>query len=147
MNQLVLDTTGTPVTLPESQKGGYIAELKPLSVDVEMVTGRLVRELRGNVWVLRYRYGYFTDQMRNSVLSACEKGRGQAITCLFLPPHSEQMITSKFMVTELTYPKFMWSRQVMGEIVDEDGEPIETLVPVPMWGDFSVELREVKPSD
>ena len=27
MNQLVLDTTGTPVTLPESQKGGYIAEL------------------------------------------------------------------------------------------------------------------------
>ena len=127
MNQLVLDTTGTPVTLPESQKGGYIAELKPLSVDVEMVTGRIVRELRGNVWVLRYQYGYFTDQMRNSVLSACEKGRGQAITCLFLPPHSEQMITSKFMIT--------------------DGEPIETLVPVPMWGDFSVELREVKPSD
>lgn len=74
MNQLVLDTTGTPVTLPESQKGGYIAELKPLSVDVEMVTGRIVRELRGNVWVLRYQYGYFTDQMRNSVLSACEKG-------------------------------------------------------------------------
>ena len=37
------------------------------------------------------------------------------------------------MITELTYPKFMWSRQVMGEIVDEDGEPIETLVPVPMW--------------
>ena len=35
----------------------------------------------------------------------------------------------------------------MGEIVDEDGEPIETLVPVPMWGDFSVGLREVKPSD
>ena len=65
-------------------KGGYIAELKPLSVDVEMVTGRIVRELRGNVWVLRYQYGYFTDQMRNSVLSACEKGEDRPLhVCSF----------------------------------------------------------------
>nr|DAP52189.1 MAG TPA: hypothetical protein [Caudoviricetes sp.] len=146
MTQLILDTTGTPVTMPESQKDGYRAELQPLSVDVEMVSGRIVRELRGNVWVISYQYGYFSDEMKQSVLSVCEKGRGQAITCVFLPPHSEQMITSDFLVTKLTYPKFMWSRQIMGEVAGDKGETIETLVPVPVWGDFGVELREVKPS-
>lgn len=147
MTQLILDTTGTPVTLPESRNGGYTAERKPLSVEVEMITGRMVRELRGNVWVITYQYGYFNDTDKTKVISACEKGKRQSITCAFLPPDSNTMIMSEFLVTSFTYPKFIWSRQVMGEVEDDEGETMESLIPVPMWGDFSVELREVEPSD
>lgn len=135
MTQLILDVDGSAVSLPESKKGGYRARKEPLSQDVQMISGRLVRELRGNVWKIAYQYGYLDDATKNLVLAACEKGRGQAIRCGFLPPDSAEALTySDFFVTSFTYPKFMWSRGT--------GES-----PVPMWADFSVELREVKPND
>lgn len=133
--QLILDTDGTNLILPESRKGGYTAELSPLSEDVEMVTGRLVRELRGNVWIIGYQYGYFPDEMKNRVISVCRKGQRTPITCAFLPPDSDGTLSrSLFWVTKFTYPKFYWSR-------DDHGKP------VPLWGDFSLTLREVEPSD
>lgn len=131
MIQLILDSSGYNIELPESIKGGYKAEKRPLSVDVDMVTGRMVRELRGNVWILSYQYGYFDPQTKNAVIAACEKGRGTPINCGFLPPDSEGVLAySNFFVTGFTYPKFMWGSA---------GKPL--------WADFSVELREVKPSD
>lgn len=140
MTQLILDTEGYDIALPESRKGGYHAEKQPLSVDVEMVSGRIVRELRGNVWYITYQYGYFDDAMKNNVIAACEKGRRQAIICGFLPPDSSggELSYSQFLVMEFRYPTFMWSRPSLFS---------EGSVPIPMWGDFSVELREVKPSD
>lgn len=131
MTQLILDATEYNVTLPESRKGGYTIESQPLSVDVEMVSGRMVRELRGNVWVIKYQYGYFDDVMKNKVLAACEKGKRTPILCGFLPQESQAELTySDFIVMSLTRPKFMWSTS---------GNPL--------WGDFQVELREVKPHD
>lgn len=139
MTQLILDTEGYNITLPESIKGGYTVERRPLSVDVEMVTGRVVRELRGSVWVLSYQYGYFSDADKNALIAACEKGRAQAITCGFLTPESSGALTySQFIVTNFKYPTFFWSRTA-----EKNG----TAATVPMWGDFTVELREVKPSD
>ena len=139
MTQLMLDPDGYNISLPESRRGGYTAELRPLSVDVEMVTGRMVRELRGNVWYITYQYGFFNDSEKNNVIAACKKGQSEAIQCGFLPPNSSGSLTySNFLVTSFTYPKFMWSRMV---------DNTENSVPVPMWGDFSMELREVKPSD
>lgn len=131
MTQLILDTLEYNISLPESKKGGYTATLQPLSVDVEMVTGRMVRELRGNVWVITYQYGFLDDAMKSKVLSAIEKGKRQSIQCGFLPPYSDDVLTySDFIVTNFSYPIFMWST---------DGKPL--------WADFSVELREVQPSD
>lgn len=131
MTQLILDTLEYNISLPESKKGGYTATLQPLSVDVEMVTGRMVRELRGNVWVVTYQYGFFDDALKSKVLFAIEKGKRQSIQCGFLPPNSEDVLTySDFIVTNFSYPIFMWST---------DGKPL--------WADFSFELREVKPSD
>lgn len=135
MDQLILDTTGGAVILPESRKGGYTAQFAPLHEDVEMISGRLVRELRGNVWKLGYQYGYFTTEMKNRVIAACEKGKREPITCAFLTPDSEgELSFSRFWVMEFNYPKFFWSR-------DDKGTP------VPLWGDFSLSLREVKPGD
>ena len=139
MTQLILDTEGYNLSLPESQKGGYAIEKQPLSVDVDMVTGRIVRELRGNVWHISYQYGFFSDTEKNTLIAACRKGQKQAIRCGFLPPDSTGALTySNFLVIGFSYPKFMWSRLVEGE---------EGSVPAPMWADFSLELREVKPSD
>ena len=134
MTQLILDTDGYNISLPESRKDGYHAERSPLSQDVEMVTGRIVRELRGNVWIIRYQYGYFSDTEKNKLIAVAEKGKSQAITCGFLPPESSGELTySEFLVTNFQYPKFMWSTTGTS--------------PKPIWGDFSVELREVNPSD
>lgn len=139
MTQLILDTDGYNIVLPESRNGGYTAEKQPLSVDVEMVTGRMVKELRGNVWYITYQYGYLTDTEKNNFISACQKGQRQTINCGFLPPNSSGTLSySGFLVVSFTYPKFMWSR-----MVGTDGNS----APVPMWGDFALELREVRPSD
>ncbi len=135
MDQLILDTNGYSVVLPESQKDGYKAQFTPLYEDVEMITGRLVRELRGNVWAIGYQYGYFPDAMKRRVIAACEKGKREPIRCAFLKPDSDgELAQSRFWVTKFDYPKFFWSR-------DGNGRPI------PMWGDFSLTLREVKPGD
>lgn len=140
MTQLILDSNGAAVQLPESKKGGYTAQESELSVDVEMVSGRTVREVRGAVWVLSYQYGYLTTEQKDKVLAACQKGARGTIQCGFLTQESNDgaLQYSDFIVTSFTRPKFMWSR-----IISADGE--ETTIP--MWADFKVDLREVRPHD
>lgn len=130
MTQLILDVAGMGVALPESIKGGYTAFEEDLTVEVEMISGRLVKELRGKIWRVNYQYGFFNDADRARVVSACRSGRNSPIICTFLQPETENTITSTFFVTAFTEPKFMWSA---------DGKP--------MWADFSVSLREVRPHD
>ena len=131
MTQLILDTTGYNVQLPESQKGGYTADEQPLSRSIEMISGRTVKEVRGNVWVISYQFGYFDGEMKNNVLATLKKGEKEPITCGFLPQESsEELSYSEFFVTSYTRPKFMWSN---------NGKPL--------WGDYRIELREVKPHD
>lgn len=140
MTQLILDTAEYNISLQESKKGGYTASREPLAEEIIMISGRIVRELRGNVWTISYQYGYFNDETKNNVIAACEKGRKQVINCGFLPPESSGALTySDFIVTSFTYPKFIWSRTDVGA----DGN----YTPVPLWGDFSVSLREVRPHD
>ena len=130
MNQLILDTGGYAVLLPESRKGGYTAYEETLSVDLTMIPGNMVKEVRGSVWHVNYQYGFFSDEMKNRVIAACRKGRTEPILCSFLPPEQTELVSAEFFVTAFTAPKFMWSRE---------GKPL--------WADFSVELREVEPHD
>jgi hypothetical protein len=100
-----------------------------------MVTGRMVRELKGTVWRLSYQYGYFDQATMKKIIEVCEKGQNTPITCGFLPQGSDAELTySDFWVESYERPKFYWSRS-------ENGETI------PMWGGFAVELREVEPND
>lgn len=127
MTQLILDVGGVAIALPETRKGAYRAWEEDLSVEAVMISGRMVRELRGVVWRAAYQYGWFNDADRARVIAACRKGRREPILCSFLPPEGGEMQTSSFFVTACTEPKFMWSAE---------GAPI--------WADFSVELREVR---
>ena len=119
------------MVLPESIKGGYSIRSVPLSVDVEMASGLTVRELRGNVWEISYQFGYFNDEDKNRFIQNCELGKSQPIVCGFLVPESDGGLrSSSFWVMDYKNPTFGWSRQ---------GNPI--------WADFSVSLREVRPHD
>lgn len=135
MTPLILDMGGLEVALPESRNGGYRAELTPLSVDVEMISGRLTREKRGSVWMIEYKYDYFKEEMKRQVIAACRKGQGQPIPCAFLEPDGgTAMRQGRFWVTGFQHPKFMW------------GKPGKNGISTPLWGGFKVTLREVKPS-
>ena len=134
MTQLVLDVGGYAIALPESQKQGYTVDEETLSQDLIMIPGNMVKEIRGDVWVITYQYGYFNDTDKDRVIAACKKGKKEPILCTFLIPESNKTITSTFFVTSFTRPRFMWSRNAKGETV-------------PMWGDFNVSLREVDPHD
>lgn len=129
MTQLILDTSGFNLVLPESQKGGYRAYEEDLSVEKQMISGRLVKELVGTVWRIEYQYGFFSGEEKDAVIAACQKGRREPIECAFLPPSGQnEMIAGTFFVTEFSSPKFMWS---------SDGKAL--------WADFSLSLREVSP--
>ena len=136
MIQLILDVGGESISLPESKNGGYTIKEETLSESIPMISGRTVREYRGKVWVASYQYGYFNDADMKRVVAACEKGMKQSISCCVMTHESNELVTSKFIVTSFERPKFMWSR-----IITESG--VEKAIP--MWANFSVNLREVKP--
>lgn len=136
MIQMILDVGGYAVAMPESKNGGYTIKEETLSESIQMISGRTVREYRGKVWVASYQYGYFNDSDMQRVIAACEKGMKRSILCSVLTHENADLITTNFIVTSFERPKFMWSR-----IVTESGEEKT----VPMWADFSVSLREVKP--
>lgn len=139
MTQLILDNDGAAVVLPEAQKRGYKARRQAYHQDVKMVSQRLVRELGGMIWIVEYQYGFFDTDLKKAVLEACEKGMREPIVCGFLEPKSEgELNFSRFWVEDFKTPDFMWS-------VTRREDGIE--VPVPMWADFSLTLREVEPSD
>ena len=136
MTQLILDIGGEALVMPESQKNGYTVHEEPLSQSIDMISGRRVREYRGMVWVVTYQYGYLSDAERIKFLNICRKGTISTIDCNILTPNTDEMVTSTFMVTSYREPKFAW-----GRIITEDGKEKT----VPLWGDYSIELREVKP--
>lgn len=138
MKQLILDMEENLLVLPESKKGGYTVREESLLEDVPMISGRMVREYRGKVWRITHQNGYLSEADMVKFINACEKGMSKSILCSFLVQGETEMRSSVFIVTAYTRPKFMWSR-----VVAADG----TEKTVPLWGDYSVELREVKPHD
>ena len=136
MIQMILDVAEQAVALPESKNGGYTIKEETLSESIQMISGRTVREYRGKVRVGSYQSGYFNHSDMQRIIAACEKGTKQSTLCSVLTHANADLITTNFIVTSFERPKFMWSR-----IVTESGEEKS----VPMWADFSVSLREVKP--
>lgn len=123
MTQLILNG----ISLPESKRR-YRAYRDELSVSVEMINGRLVKELRGEIWRIEYQYGWFSDADKSALMAALELGRRQPIECTFITPHGTTY-TSNFWVESIEAPTFYWS---------SSGDPI--------WADFAFTLREVEPS-
>ena len=134
MTQLILDVGWYAIALPETRRESYVVDEEALSRDLVMIPGNMVKELRGDVWVIEYQYGYFNATDKDRVIAACKKGRREPIICTFLVPDGNQTLTSTFFVTAYTRPRFYWSRD-------------DKRATVPVWGGFTVSLREVDPHD
>ena len=138
MTQLVLDG----IALPEAIKDTYKAYKDDLGVELQMISGRTVKEVRDSVWRISYSGGYFDPDTKNALLAACEKGKREPIRCGFLRAEedSENLIYGDFWVKSYKRPKFAWSTT---EQVGEVGN-VQTVVR-PLWVGFAVELRGVRP--
>ncbi len=122
MTQIILD--GTP--LPEASYSKYACWEELLSVQVEMISGRMVTEIRGKVWKATWSYDYLDNETTRHILSLLRSGK--PFVAAVLPDNGERMISSTFIVETLTRPTFLCS---------DDGQPL--------WHGLAFTLREVNP--
>ena len=97
MTQIILD--GIP--LPESSNSKYAAWEELLSVQIEMISGRMVSEIRGKVWRATWSYDYLDNDMTKRILAVLRSGK--------------PFVASMFLVENQTRPTFLCS---------DNGDPI-----------------------
>lgn len=124
MTQLIING----IVLPETSGGKYKCYEGTLSDQIEMISGRVVTEVRGHVQYIEYSYDYMGNELVRKLLSALRAGT--ALTVKYLPDSGDDMKTSTFVCEDLTPPVFAFSRS---------GKPY--------WHDISFTLREVRPHD
>ena len=114
------------VQIPTSTRDRYQAYEEDLKVEVPMISGRMVEEVRGTVWRINYAYDYMGDAKLKEVLEVLRR-RGTK-TVNFLPDNGTEMVTGTFRVESITPPTLAFFR---------DGTP--------KWHNLAFSLREVKP--
>lgn len=124
MTQLIING----IVLPETSGGKYKCYEGTLSDQIEMISGRVVTEVRGHVQFIEYSYDYMGNELVRQLLSALRAGT--ALTVKYLPDSGDDMKISTFICEDLTPPVFAFSRS---------GKPY--------WHDISFTLREVRPHD
>lgn len=124
MTQLIING----IVLPETSGGKYKCYEGTLSDQIEMISGRVVTEVRGHVQYIEYSYDYMGNELVRQLLAALRAGT--ALTVKYLPDSGDDMKTSTFICEDLTPPVFAFSRS---------GKPY--------WHDISFTLREVRPHD
>lgn len=124
MTQLIING----IVLPETSGGKYKCYEGTLSDQIEMISGRVVTEVRGHVQYIEYSYDYMGNELVRKLLSALRAGT--ALTVKYLPDSGDSMKTSTFICEDLTPPVFAFSRS---------GKPY--------WHDIAFTLREVRPHD
>lgn len=122
MIQLIVNGTAMPYV----KAGGYACRTEVLSEAVTMISGRMVEEIRGEVYTIDYSAGSMRMETYQALVTALRAGGG--ITCQFLPDDGTELLTSTFICTQRPAPTFQ---------MDHLGEPI--------WNDVTFSLREVRP--
>jgi len=125
MNQLIVNG----ITLPNVKGGRYTCYEDVLSESIEMISGRMVEEVRGIVYVVEYSTGA-DGSMENSLYQSLIPilRSGKSFPVQVLPDNRSDVITSTFICTER--PKPMMIMEHLGE---------------PVWANISFTLREVYP--
>lgn len=127
MIQLILDG----IVMPEVSKNKYKAEEVSLSKQVEMISGRIVLEEQGKVWMISCSYSYLYDKDGTVLPAVLNTLRGsKPFVATFLPDNGNELLASTFIATSITSPSVSFS---------SGG--------VPYWTGLSFTLREVRPHD
>lgn len=116
------------IYLPETSKDKYQCYPGELSVNVEMISGRMVREVRGHVQKITWSYDYMGNTLWRQ-LAAVLRGN-TAFPVSYLPDDSDAMATGTFLVDSITQPTFAFSKGGVG-----------------LWHNVGFTLREVTPHD
>lgn len=122
MTQIILDT----IYLPQTSRNKYRCYEANLSQQLEMISGRVVEELRGKVYVAEYAYDYMGNDMMRQVLAVLR--RGGPFNAFVLPDDQDVLVPGRFICTALSNPTFAFSR---------NGQPY--------WHNFSFTIREEAP--
>lgn len=124
MTQLIVNG----IYLPETSKDKYQCYPVELSVNVEMISGRTVREVRGHVQMITWSYDYMGNDLWRQ-LSAVLRGN-TSFQVVYLPDDSDTMVSGTFLVDSITQPTFAFSKGGVG-----------------LWHNVGFTLREVTPHD
>jgi len=114
--------------LPKTSNDKYYCHEEPLGEDLEMISGRIVTEIRGMVWAAHYEYDRLPDSVWRAI---CGVLRSKAsVPCTILPDDSDTMVTATMKCTDLTSPTFAF---------ESNGKAV--------WHNIAFTLREEKPHD
>ena len=125
MTQLILNNE---IYLPKTSRNKYRCYPATLSRQVEMISGRIVSEVRGHVQMIEYAYDYMGNELMRRALAVLRSG--EPFTVTYLPDEGEDLQTGIFITQSLTNPTFAFAK----------GDK-------PYWHNFAFVLREVSPHD
>lgn len=120
--QLIVDG----IYLPHTGRDRYQCYPAELGESLPMISGRMVREIRGVVQMISYSYDYMGNEAWRQLAAVLRSGKSFPVT--YLPDDSDEMRTGNFLVDSLTNPTFAFSRDGVG-----------------LWHNIQFTLREVKP--
>lgn len=124
MIQLVIEGTA----LPETSRDKYRCYPSELSREIDMISGRRVRELRGKVQKIEWSYDYMTDSEYKRLLALLRGGK--ALQVAYLPDDGAELLSGEFWVESIGNPAFAFSKGMKA-----------------YWHNVSFTLREVRPHD
>ena len=123
MTQLILNNS---IYLPKTSRDKYRCYPSQLGTQVDMVSGRRVLEVRGQVQIIEYEYDYMGNALMRQVMAVLRSGKSFPVADL--PDDSDILVVSTFLTQDFPTPTFAFSRS---------GKPY--------WHNISFTLREVKP--
>lgn len=124
MTQLIIDG----ILLPETSRDKYQCYPGELSVNVEMISGRMVREVRGHVQYIVWSYDYMGNALWRQLAQVLR--RNKPFPVVYLPDDSDSMVTGTFLTEAITQPTYAFSKGGVG-----------------LWHKVGFTLREVRPHD
>lgn len=124
MTQLIVNG----ITLPQTSHDKYSCYPEVLEAQIEMISGRIVKEVRGHVWRISWRYDYMGDALMRPLLATLRSGG--AVEVSFLPDTGAELLTGRFIVESLKNPTFAFAK---------NGKAY--------WHNIEFTLREVEPHD
>lgn len=124
MTQLVING----IILPETSRDKYACYPAELGTLLEMISGRMVSEIRGHVQMIHYEYDYFPAELWRQLAAALRSGR--ALSVDYLPDNSDELASGTFLRQSFSEPVFAFSR---------DGAAY--------WHGINFTLREERPHD
>lgn len=117
------------IYLPYTSRDRYSCPEEPLVTQVQMISGRMVQEVRGGkIYRPSYEYDYLPDSIYRPLKAILVSG--QAFEAAVLPDDQDELVVGTYIVENFTQPTFAFSR---------GGKPY--------WHGISFTLREVSPHD